>query len=150
MSGRGTVTLAVVGGWPAGGCWTSSASMATPRGFQVGFWGGQNARVIYSERWGLRHAVLINGHIDLPPSIRPVTARPPQRVQAFIAHWAWLTGVTAVLPLLVGASRLVAWRRRRRTGGCPNCGYDLTGNVSGVCPECGTLVVKAGTACDGA
>jgi hypothetical protein len=21
---------------------------------------------------------------------------------------------------------------------CPRCGYDLTGNVSGVCPECGT------------
>jgi len=21
---------------------------------------------------------------------------------------------------------------------CPNCGYDLTGNVSGICPECGT------------
>ncbi len=20
---------------------------------------------------------------------------------------------------------------------CPKCGYDLTGNVSGVCPECG-------------
>ena len=28
------------------------------------------------------------------------------------------------------------WRRRRR-GRCVTCGYDLTGNVSGVCPECG-------------
>lgn len=25
-------------------------------------------------------------------------------------------------------------------GHCQNCGYDLTGNVSGVCPECGTAV----------
>jgi hypothetical protein len=25
-------------------------------------------------------------------------------------------------------------------GHCPNCGYDLTGNVSGVCPECGEKV----------
>jgi hypothetical protein len=24
-----------------------------------------------------------------------------------------------------------------RPGHCPHCGYDLTGNVSGVCPECG-------------
>lgn len=24
------------------------------------------------------------------------------------------------------------------SGFCQNCGYDLTGNVSGVCPECGT------------
>ena len=28
------------------------------------------------------------------------------------------------------------WRRRRR-GLCLRCGYDLEGNVSGVCPECG-------------
>ena len=28
------------------------------------------------------------------------------------------------------------WRRRRK-GLCLNCGYDLRGNVSGVCPECG-------------
>jgi hypothetical protein len=27
------------------------------------------------------------------------------------------------------------WRRRR--GRCEQCGYDLTGNKSGVCPECG-------------
>ena len=27
---------------------------------------------------------------------------------------------------------------RRKT--CPACGYDLTGNTSGICPECGTPV----------
>lgn len=27
--------------------------------------------------------------------------------------------------------------RRRRNGNCRNCDYDLTGNVSGICPECG-------------
>ncbi len=38
---------------------------------------------------------------------------------------------------------LTAWcvRRRRaellRAGQCSECGYDLTGNTSGVCPECG-------------
>jgi hypothetical protein len=47
--------------------------------------------------------------------------------------WA-LAAVTSVLP----AARLVARRRRaRRRGTCRSCGYDLTGNVSGVCPECG-------------
>jgi len=30
-------------------------------------------------------------------------------------------------------------RRRRRAGTCRGCGYNLTGNVSGVCPECGQL-----------
>lgn len=28
--------------------------------------------------------------------------------------------------------------KKRRSGFCAICGYDLTGNVSGVCPECGT------------
>ncbi len=32
------------------------------------------------------------------------------------------------------------WRRTSRfpSGCCSSCGYDLTGNRSGVCPECGT------------
>lgn len=33
----------------------------------------------------------------------------------------------------------VVWRRRPRAGCCENCNYILTGNVSGRCPECGTL-----------
>ena len=31
-----------------------------------------------------------------------------------------------------------AWRRRH--GLCVKCGYDLTGNASGGCPECGTTI----------
>jgi hypothetical protein len=30
--------------------------------------------------------------------------------------------------------------RRRRKGLCIKCAYDLTGNVSGTCPECGAEV----------
>jgi hypothetical protein len=33
------------------------------------------------------------------------------------------------------------WRRRRK-GLCTACGYDLTGNVSGVCPECGSDIER--------
>lgn len=32
--------------------------------------------------------------------------------------------------------------RRRKRGLCVRCGYNLTGNVSGVCPECGTKIEK--------
>lgn len=35
------------------------------------------------------------------------------------------------------------YRPFRRPGRCPCCGYDLTGNVSGVCPECGHEVAAA-------
>jgi len=31
------------------------------------------------------------------------------------------------------------WAKREVKGGfCPECNYDLSGNVSGTCPECGT------------
>ncbi len=31
-------------------------------------------------------------------------------------------------------------RRAQNPSLCPGCGYDLTGNVSGICPECGRTV----------
>jgi len=31
-------------------------------------------------------------------------------------------------------------RRRIRPGHCRHCSYNLTGNISGVCPECGTRI----------
>lgn len=33
-------------------------------------------------------------------------------------------------------------RFRRRSGHCLHCDYDLTGNESGVCPECGTAILE--------
>jgi hypothetical protein len=49
-------------------------------------------------------------------------------------HWflAGLLGLMAT-PLL---------RRRRMRGVCSACSYNLTGNTSGICPECGTPVPK--------
>ncbi|HEY8746696.1 MAG TPA: hypothetical protein VIM11_01900 [Tepidisphaeraceae bacterium] len=45
----------------------------------------------------------------------------------------------AILPTIYV---LLLWRGRRRewVGLCPICAYDLTGNTSGVCPECGTTI----------
>ena len=44
--------------------------------------------------------------------------------------------------LLGAACGYVGWKRARCKphGFCPVCSYDLTGNVSGTCPECGTAV----------
>src|ERR1700712_24750 len=45
------------------------------------------------------------------------------------------TACFALFPILWLITRL----RRQSTGaGCAQCGYDLTGNASGKCPECGT------------
>ena len=61
----------------------------------------------------------------------------------------WLGVSYVVIPLifpllLIAIPTAFAWwrRRRPRPGHCRSCGYDLTGNVSGVCPECGTHVAS--------
>jgi len=47
----------------------------------------------------------------------------------------WLPTTLLTLPMII------LWRRdRRRPGVCTECGYDLTGNVSGKCPECGQVI----------
>ena len=64
-------------------------------------------------------------------------------VAVWAPHWA-LAAAAAALP----AARLVRIaraRRRLRRNLCPACGYDLAGNVSGVCPECGVSVVAPRT-----
>ncbi len=39
--------------------------------------------------------------------------------------------------------RLVVRRRLLEMGFCPTCGYGLTANVRGVCPECGERIQRA-------
>ncbi len=48
-----------------------------------------------------------------------------------------LTGAYPIFVFIRGPLRRY---RRRRRGLCLTCGYDLEGNLSGVCPECGTVI----------
>jgi len=56
----------------------------------------------------------------------------------WVAFPLWLSTALLVLfcllPVIQGPLRR---RYRRRMGSCMYCGYDLTGNTSGRCPECG-------------
>jgi hypothetical protein len=72
--------------------------------------------------------------------------------RAGVGDLVWLPAVVThgpvtavVLPywlpfLLVAGPSLLGWlvSRARDPTRCRECGYDLTGNVSGNCPECGT------------
>lgn len=52
----------------------------------------------------------------------------------------WAVFVGAAIPTV-----LLWWRacRRMSDGCCGRCGYNLTGNVNGICPECGTPIPQA-------
>ena len=51
-----------------------------------------------------------------------------------LAAYVLIFAALPTLSLLARSRR--AWRVRR--GRCPNCSYNLVGNMSGTCPECGT------------
>jgi hypothetical protein len=61
-------------------------------------------------------------------------------ISALVAGFA----VVGVLSGMIAHAKLRAARRRRRLNLCPSCGYCLIGNISGVCPECGTPAWKVG------
>jgi len=71
-----------------------------------------------------------------------------------IAFWrAQLLDQTPVMLLMIGGgvfALAIHYRRRpRRTDEpptCAECGYDLTANESGICPECGNAVARDGAA----
>jgi len=106
----------------------------------------------------IEHGV-INGNPDLP--IPPGTKCEPRRwygrfdlVRQSWVYTPWLlfplfnqygfrvpihisfvlTTPILIYPLLPAVRR----RKRRKLGLCPICEYDLRGNESGICPECGT------------
>lgn len=47
--------------------------------------------------------------------------------------------------VLIRIRRVVVRKRCRSSGCCENCGYDLRGSQSGVCPECGKATPRVGS-----
>ncbi len=72
-------------------------------------------------------------------TLRPGGEKLATVVSLYVSPWV-LTGLTvlawATLSVVSGRHRR---RFRRKRGLCVKCGYDLTGNESGVCSECGTV-----------
>jgi len=57
--------------------------------------------------------------------------------------WRYIIFVAGAGIVCGGIARIthaICDARRIESGHCKKCGYDLTGNVSGVCPECGTPI----------
>jgi hypothetical protein len=52
---------------------------------------------------------------------------------------AFCGGILGIGPLVIGCSALLRGRHGKGSiePRCEGCGYNLTGNLSGICPECG-------------
>ncbi len=66
---------------------------------------------------------------------------PNNSVSVFVPFWA-LVVILAAYPVTSFIRGPVMRWRRHRVGACLKCGYSLSGNSSGVCPECGTPARK--------
>lgn len=113
-------------------------------------WGDPQGTVAYAANWEFSHISLKSDAPERPFAFGasdsfevsqglsggifpPRTRTRTQTVSC--PHWF----VAAILALPSGL-RLAFRRRRPKASACPACSYDLTGNVSGVCPECGTKI----------
>jgi hypothetical protein len=97
--------------------------------------------VVVGDATRMNHANPVMTNV-FPPSY-PLPKMGPLQYEVTKTLTVWLWGVAALLLIYPIAAFIRGpvrrWRRRRR-GLCRHCGYDLTGNVSGVCPECGKTI----------
>ncbi len=95
--------------------------------------------------------VKITGGRGMYADFRSFNPSPPVAMQNVrftrIDVTMWLVIPLAAIYPIIAFIRAPYRRRalRRRKGLCVNCGYDLTGNVSGICPECGEKLIVTST-----
>ncbi len=101
--------------------WRSTSSLYVPDGWLVSRTGASGWRARLKEIYWL-------------PTVRRYVGIGSRR--SIVTVPIWIPLIATALP-----TALLWWRNRRiPPGHCESCGYDLTGNVSGRCPECGTPV----------
>ncbi|RIL09641.1 MAG: hypothetical protein DCC75_06080 [Proteobacteria bacterium] len=72
---------------------------------------------------------------QLPPASldRVVTAR---------TLLVWLVMISGAITAVALSWHLFQYRRPKPEWACSRCGYDLTGNESGICSECGWVITR--------
>ena len=79
----------------------------------------------------------VTNDLDIVFMLRPNFYRAATVAYLYIPLWPIYVPIIAV-------AAFMWWRDRRiPKGHCQTCGYNLTGNVSGICPECGTKLEVA-------
>ncbi len=68
--------------------------------------------------------------------LRPKWPTHSAKIEYHLKIPLWSLFLAGVLPTLI-----LWFRDRPRKGHCRHCGYNLTGNLSGRCPKCGSAVM---------
>jgi len=129
--------------WPGGARWQVGAQRVgasdafTP---SIGYPTTASASV---RSWMGIEVIKVTGWIATPANPAMVGSSQAFPLVSVRVPFLWPATLTAILPL-VWLGRYLLLRRASRPGLCPTCSYDLTGNTSGVCPECGSPVAGEG------
>ncbi len=146
--------------WRRVGKWVSlSVAIVISAAWSVSGW--YTAYWIWHAASGRAGFMVRTGRLDYGQSTVPIRKQeamlgiPPGGNARGLRRWDWSFELERIgLPSAVGfelwvplwapwlaASFAAAWLwaldRRRPPGTCAKCGYDLTGNTTGACPECG-------------
>lgn len=112
--------------------------------------GGAVVGFVAYKRW-LRFSFFYVGAFLLVPWVWGMLDPRTKSIFAATPAWIhlWVFSQDLVIAALAISAAFLAFRvrhrreRRRAFGRCHQCDYDLTGNVTGVCPECGNAIPKA-------
>ena len=120
---RAALTVSII--WPNG--WESIDSFV----WQAKLWGSS----FYIDN---KQFVLV---VRQAPGSPPPPRAGPCTINATVRFWQ-IAVLASIYPLIM---LLVWWRRqrflKRNPNACRGCRYDLTGNETGSCPECGSPIV---------
>ena len=117
--------------------WNASVRFDGGYAFQRTYIGLANGCLVL-DTWARGPSGWINlGYRLMPNPTRwtPLFWTPRNRARGGCILWLplWIPLLLTMIP-----TTFLCWRDNRRPPGhCASCGYNLTGNVSGVCPECG-------------
>lgn len=130
VRGRATLSLAILGPWSF-----SHSSGPVGTGFELPY------AVAQRECFGHRYQKIVSDTGVVAGPEGPIASVTYHEFLFPMADFLWICGALLLVILL-----LLRKPRSNRVGFCTKCGYDLTLNVSGQCPECGTAIPKAGEA----
>ena len=100
----------------------------------------QRRNTIFAKRTAIQHPPVRKGNLGSAMSFGGISFI--AGIDEWIGFAATVLGSAGVLALLMILGRWGERDRRRLVGLCIDCGYDLRGNVSGTCPECGARVMR--------